>query len=304
MAENFATVQVDLDGLWAMRRCYGHEDAAASDEDAVWSVGVPGFLELFAELGIRATFFVVGLDARVDWKAEWIRRIVEAGHEVANHSMTHHLDLALLGGDELDFEVQEAQKALYGVLGELPRGFKAPGYSISRGLLGVLDSRGFSYDASLFPSRWGWVMRGITAGLSRGEASRTQYGGIWDGELSLRPFVAGAERGLVELPVAVSRRLGLPFQSGVSMALGMWYFKGCLRGFAGSGLPLSYTLHGVDLTDLGAGDITGRGKGGFFFRRDLAARRIFVKECLHHIGEFYRFETCLSAADVVRSSSF
>ncbi|KPL09652.1 hypothetical protein AMJ85_06265, partial [candidate division BRC1 bacterium SM23_51] len=62
-----AFIQVDLDGLWAVRRCYGVSGSPEQD-DPVYSHALPALLDLFDRLAVKATFFVVGADAEVAWK--------------------------------------------------------------------------------------------------------------------------------------------------------------------------------------------------------------------------------------------
>ncbi|HSG66232.1 MAG TPA: polysaccharide deacetylase family protein, partial [Gammaproteobacteria bacterium] len=46
-------------------------------------------LELFAQAGVRGTFFVLGWVA--ERKPALVRRIAEAGHEIASHGYSHRL---------------------------------------------------------------------------------------------------------------------------------------------------------------------------------------------------------------------
>ena len=57
--------------------------------------GLAGVLDALAQRGLRATFFVTGDFVR---HYEWaLPRLLELGHEVANHTITHP-DLTGLGG--------------------------------------------------------------------------------------------------------------------------------------------------------------------------------------------------------------
>ncbi|MBN1516373.1 polysaccharide deacetylase family protein [Candidatus Sumerlaeota bacterium] len=298
-----ASIQIDLDGVWAIRRCYGDRSLSPEDADAVYSEGLPRWLDLLDELELRASFFAVGRDAQADWKAELLRQTVQRGHEIGNHSMTHPLDLASLPQDALESEVCSAQRALNAATGFHPRGFKAPGYSISDALIRLLDERGFVYDASLFSTPWGGAMRGLTRWLShgKGENSGTQYGGNWSGGRFLTPRVVGAGRGLLEAPVCVTPFLRLPFHGGIALALGEGYFRRCLDACRRAELPLNYTLHGVDLTGLGAKELTG-GRGGWFFRHDAENRRRRVKDILRLIQERYKILPVLDATQLWKSA--
>ena len=154
-----ATLQVDLDGLWAIRRAYGDSSSDPNDDDPVYSHCLPRLLEIFDQRKVRATLFVVGRDAEVEWKAALLRRASEAGHEIANHSYTHALNLGVLSGEELEQEIDLGRQAIEGACGIAPRGFRAPGYSISLQLLEQLEAKGsmpylrkgFSGEATTIP---------------------------------------------------------------------------------------------------------------------------------------------------------
>ena len=108
-------------------------------------------LALFGEAGARATFFVLGW---VAWKRpELVRRIAEAGHEIASHSFWHEV-VRRHTRDSLAADLGASKRLLEDVSGHPVRGFRAPGGSITRETawaLDVLVEQGFAYDASLNP---------------------------------------------------------------------------------------------------------------------------------------------------------
>jgi polysaccharide deacetylase family protein (PEP-CTERM system associated) len=110
-------------------------------------------LDLLAEIGVRATFFVLG------WVAErWphlVRDIAGAGHEVACHGYAHRL-VYKLGRDGFEADVVRARRVLEDCLGARVAGFRAASWSIVAGTpwaLDVLVEQGFRYDSSIFPIR-------------------------------------------------------------------------------------------------------------------------------------------------------
>ncbi len=108
-------------------------------------------LRIFADTGVRATFFVLG------WVAERIPqlvgRIAAQGHEVASHGYGHRLVYDLTRERFRD-DVRRA-KALLEDAGGMPvGGYRAPSYSITPRSLWALDiliEEGYRYDASIFP---------------------------------------------------------------------------------------------------------------------------------------------------------
>jgi len=108
-------------------------------------------LDLFGEAGIRATFFVLGVVA--ERHPDLVRRIGEAGHELASHSHSHRLVYAL-GPAEFREDLRRARGAIEMTSGRPVRGFRAPSFSITAKSLWALDilvEEGFAYDASVFP---------------------------------------------------------------------------------------------------------------------------------------------------------
>jgi len=196
-----AFVHVDLDGLWAVRRCYGLSGSPEQD-DPVYSHALPALLELFDQHSIKATFFVVGSDARVTWKSAQLQKALESSHELANHSMIHDLSSTPPAGERLEEEVLSGQKALRDCLGIEARGYRAPGYGFSPLLLETLERLGFWYDASLFPTPWGALMRWIGRRISQpSTGAGSSYGSLrgWRAPLrSYRPDPSNPWRGMAE----------------------------------------------------------------------------------------------------------
>ncbi len=82
----------------------------------------PRLLDVLKEHGVRATFFVIGRAASEF--PELVRRMVEEGHVVGNHTFNHKLEL--LSVEELLREVQQTTETLQGILGRTPTLFRPP----------------------------------------------------------------------------------------------------------------------------------------------------------------------------------
>lgn len=114
-------------------------------------IGVKALLELLAQSGTKATFFVLG------WVAErhpaMIREIAEAGHEIGCHSHMHRLVYTLTPSEFVD-DTLRACSAIRHACGITPRLYRAPSYSIVESSLWALDllvQMGFTHDSSVFP---------------------------------------------------------------------------------------------------------------------------------------------------------
>ena len=109
------------------------------------TVGVPRILDVLAEYGVAATFFVPGLTA--ERYPEAVERILEAGHEVAHHSFTHRSPV----GQSEDEERGELERGLAALerFGAKPEGYRAPSWEPSWRTAALVAEYGLSYDSSL-----------------------------------------------------------------------------------------------------------------------------------------------------------
>ena len=116
-------------------------------------------LTLFERVGVKATFFTLG------WIAErhpaLVRRIAEAGHEIASHGWDHRRVFTMSAG-EFRADLERAQRAIADASGHFPCGYRAPSFSIDTRTPwahAVLAETGHEYSSSVAPVRhdhYGW----------------------------------------------------------------------------------------------------------------------------------------------------
>src|SRR5918912_1436621 len=87
-------------------------------------VAVPRILDLLAEYGLPATFFVPGLTT--DRYPETVERIAAAGHDIAHHGYSHHSPLRLDENAERA-DLERGLEALERV-GVRPEGYRTPSW--------------------------------------------------------------------------------------------------------------------------------------------------------------------------------
>jgi polysaccharide deacetylase family protein (PEP-CTERM system associated) len=108
-------------------------------------------LSVLGDHNTKATFFTLG------WVAEkspaLVRRIHDAGHEVASHGYSHQL-IYKQTPEVFREETRRSKAILEDIIGEPVTGYRAASYSItaqSRWALDILCEEGFTWDSSIFP---------------------------------------------------------------------------------------------------------------------------------------------------------
>jgi polysaccharide deacetylase family protein (PEP-CTERM system associated) len=111
-------------------------------------------LDLLAEAGARATFFVLGDVAQR--QPALVQRIAAAGHEIGSHGYAHR-KVATQDRREFAADVRRSLAVLGDLIGGVVAGYRAP-YFLSRArdlwAIDVLAELGLRYDASYVPVRW------------------------------------------------------------------------------------------------------------------------------------------------------
>jgi polysaccharide deacetylase family protein (PEP-CTERM system associated) len=201
-------------------------------------------LELLEEHGARSTFFILG------WIAErhrgLIRRIAEAGHEIASHGYGHDL-LYTLSQSEFRADVDRCKKILEDVTGQRVVGYRAPSFSITDWAVSILQELGFEYDSSVFPTvahdRYG-RLTGVDAGRPI---------------LELKP-------GFYEVCISCLRlgKRGLPWGGGGYFRILPYSpWRAGVRRILGTGAPYMFYIHPWEI-DPGQPRVDGLGAVGRF----------------------------------------
>ncbi len=117
-------------------------------------------IDLFAEACVSSTFFTLG------WVAErhpaLIRRIVDAGHELASHGYAHGR-VHDMDADAFRADLRKTRAILEDTGGVAIRGYRAPSFSIGERnawALKVLADEGYDYSSSVAPfghDHYGWA---------------------------------------------------------------------------------------------------------------------------------------------------
>jgi polysaccharide deacetylase family protein (PEP-CTERM system associated) len=109
-------------------------------------------LTLLDDLGVRATFFVLGVTA--DRYPDIVRETAARGHEIASHGHAHER-VHSQTPDSFRADVERGLEAVENAAGVRPVGYRAPAFSITRDTpwaYDVLGELGFEYDSSQYDS--------------------------------------------------------------------------------------------------------------------------------------------------------
>ena len=184
-------------------------------------------LALLEEKNVHGTFFVLG------WVAErspaLLRRIADAGHEIACHGYSHELVFRQTR-DEFREETRRAKALLEDAIGQPVLGYRAASFSITRASLWALDvliDLGFKYDSSIFPIR------------------HDRYG-IPDASPHPGPVAAPTGRIITEFPMNAATFLGLKIPvsgGGYFRIFPYWVTRAGLRQINRAQRPFVFYMH-------------------------------------------------------------
>ena len=123
-------------------------------EDNVYRV-----IDLFAEADVSATFFTLGWVAKRH--PNMIRRIVDAGHEIASHGYDH-ARVFTFTRKEFAEDIRKAREIIEDCSGVRVTGYRAPSFSIDQRTpwaFAELAEQGYAYSSSVAPvvhDHYGW----------------------------------------------------------------------------------------------------------------------------------------------------
>jgi hypothetical protein len=243
------SVSVDLDGLGCYAAIHGLSSGSLPERaaQAVPVVALARLCELFASLRLPATFFAIGRELEIPGSVPALKAAAAAGHEIASHSHAH--DYALARGEEpqIQADLARAEQAIAAATGSVPRGFRAPGYTLSESLLDAVRARGYLYDSSVLPSPPYYAAKAIAMAVyaMRGRRSRSILGGARQWFARRTPHWRDGVR---ELPIATVPVLRAPVIGTSVLALRDRAAAAFARAGSAAG-HLNLELHGIDALD-------------------------------------------------------
>jgi peptidoglycan/xylan/chitin deacetylase (PgdA/CDA1 family) len=252
-----ASVSIDLDEIHHYYAIHGLSEPARG-EHGVYDTALTRAEAWARSLDLPLTLFAIGRDLARSESAQRLAALARAGHEIGNHTLSHHYDLTLRGRSEIEREVESGSEAIRAATGVRPSGFRAPGYLMSDELADVLVAQHYAYDSSVFPSPAYYAAKAakLWSLRWRGRRSRSVRGSASVLLAPTGPYRLGrpywrAGSGLLELPVQVTPATRLPYIGTSIVLLGVDAARVLTRTLVGEPF-VNLELHGIDF--LGADD--------------------------------------------------
>lgn len=259
-------ITFDVDSLDSIFRGRGLRDKSYSYRE--FSLGFDTILSILKEFNIKATFFVVGQDLVHERNREIIRDVWKEGHEVANHTMRHIQGFRYLSRQEKINELKEAEDIIAEVVGEKPKGFRAPGWNVDDSIMSILKGRDYLYDSSIFPSFLNPLLKCLhyRSTSLRSCVNRTTLGPMKYMFAPTRPYQANehsflkksGDSSIVELPISVTPFFRMPFFATFLLKTGIGVFEASYKLMKTFKRPIIYLFHLFDFVDFSDQEFVGQ----------------------------------------------
>jgi peptidoglycan/xylan/chitin deacetylase (PgdA/CDA1 family) len=142
---------------------------ALTIDDGPHPAWTPEVLRLLARYHVPATFCLIG--NQVQGHEAVARSVVDAGHQVANHTWSHPAQLSTMTPEQVQQELDRAQEKIHDTTGHTPTIFRSPGGAVSPAIFAAAARSG------MVPVNWDadprdWTRPGTPAITNRLLAAR------------------------------------------------------------------------------------------------------------------------------------
>jgi peptidoglycan/xylan/chitin deacetylase (PgdA/CDA1 family) len=248
-------LSVDLDEIPNYFAIHGLPEPGGNAAHAVYDMALDRLDAFRCAEALPLTLFAIGSDLKRPEAALRLRKMADAGSEIANHTLDHRYDLTRLDRAEILRQVVEGARAIEGATGRRPTGFRAPGYTVNDLVYDVLAEASVAYGSSVFPCPPYYLAKAARLAAMRavGRTSRS----VLDEPTVLRaptaPYRVGRPywkpgNGLLELPITVTRGPRLPFIGTTITLAGPVRARWLAKLVVGQPL-VNLELHGIDVLD-------------------------------------------------------
>lgn len=247
-----SSLSIDVDMVDCYYRAYG---IPAVDRNEVYTYAIPRMMEIFDRKNVKGTFFIVGKDL-VDHpqNRDLVRRLADAGHEIANHTYSHPFRFSGFSRRDKFREISESEKILEDCAGKKIVGFRCPGWDIDAELLDILEERGYLYDSSVFPSSLLIPLKIMHRLKNFSLQSTTGMGSPWFSTAPIHPYFPDSKlpwrqgnRQMLEIPIGVVPHVRLPFLGTFLFGTGWSLFQYSFNWIVRQQHAFTYALHPIEL---------------------------------------------------------
>jgi hypothetical protein len=310
-----AVVSSDIDTLHSIYRGKGCRRPGGYTY-AELRMGLETFDRFLEPYGIQATLFMVGHDFLQQQNHDAIRSAAQAGHEIANHTMTHAQGFRLLRPAQKEAELKGMEDVCLAVTGTRPVGFRSPGWNVGDDAIPILLRRGYLYDSSVHPTvlmplfkflHW----RSTSSFCNETRTTMGQFNYMFASavpyETSPQSLGRRGNSGLIEFPITVAPLVRLPFWATFLLATGITVFRATYRALRALGRPIQFMFHLSDFVDYNHPELADQtpepGNGVYVpasLHTPLACKVELFRQALDVIAEDYSFRTLRECAEDLR----
>jgi len=257
MAKLKACISIDVDTLSSIYKGVGCTRPGGYTF-IEFRTGMENLASFFKRYDIETTLFMVGNDFLHKANLGHIQAVHQAGHEIANHSMTHPQGFRWLSNAEKEYEIRSMGQVCQDCIGEQPIGFRSPGWNNDDSAIPVLKKCKYQYDSSVFPTFLMPIMKiAHWHSMSKREKhERTTMGSLVYMFAPIQPYRTSSqslgkkgEDGLLEFPISVSPVLRIPFFATQLLFSGMKFNQLLYKSMRFAQHSIHFQMHLSDFVD-------------------------------------------------------
>ena len=123
------------------------KSVALTFDDGPHAEYTPKILEILKKYNARATFFVIGKNAKEH--PEIVKQSFLEGHEIGNHTYSHP-KMNSINSEKVIDEIQKTSQIIEEITGQKPMLFRSPGGYLDDGIINVIEKN------DCIPVLWSW----------------------------------------------------------------------------------------------------------------------------------------------------
>lgn len=138
--------------------CTSEKAVAITFDDGPNPIYTPQILEIFSEVGGKATFFMIGEQMKKN--PEIVNKVANLGHEIGNHTFSH-ARLSQLKTTECLAEIEGNEKLIEELTGHKPVVFRPPFLDYNDDTISILKRKSYSVIGAQNIEAQDWEQPGV-----------------------------------------------------------------------------------------------------------------------------------------------